>query len=277
MSSRFAIAAIADEAIVLDLRSGDLFRASGPALLVVRKLARGVDAAAKALVHEYDVPLAVAKADVRALVAKLSRKKARSRTFVATKRGYVAPFGLAIDRRGRIVPEEPAIRRVLAPHALALAGERILHASAVETKRGVVAFLGPSGIGKTTIARARPEPTISEDLVVLRDANVVRDGEARVHAFASLDGGGTLPLRAIFVVERGKSLSTEPLEGARAVAALFANAFVELPDAGVWIRALATCRALAARGIVHRLVVPEGLARARRALRAWKIDVRASS
>jgi hypothetical protein len=38
------------------------------------------------------------------------------------------------------------------PHVLALDGSLVLHASAVATERGAVAFLGPSGFGKSSLA-----------------------------------------------------------------------------------------------------------------------------
>jgi hypothetical protein len=279
VTSPFAVAAIGDEGIVLDVGSGEIFRAEGAALVALRALARGgsIDAAAGEVARAFEVSKRAAAADLRALLARIPRTRARSRMFVATANGFAAGFGLAIDRRGRIVPRAPALRRVLAPHALALRGARILHASAVVLGGEVVGFLGPTGIGKTTIARTLAKTPLSADLLVLRNpSRVFIDGERRVHAFAAGKGsprlgGATLPLRAIFVVARGPSLRVMPLRGARAISALFANAFVELPDARVWRRALATSRALAARGVVWRLVVPNGLKRTRAALRRWKI------
>ena len=62
-------------------------------------------------------------------------------------------------------------RRTVVPLALQALGHEVLHASAVSLPRGVVAFCGPSGIGKSTIACAlghRGYAVRADDVVVLR-------------------------------------------------------------------------------------------------------------
>ena len=64
-------------------------------------------------------------------------------------------------------------RRTVVPLALQALGYEVLHASAVSLPRGVVAFCGPSGIGKSTVACAfghRGYAVRADDVVVLRFA-----------------------------------------------------------------------------------------------------------
>jgi hypothetical protein len=74
----------------------------------------------------------------------------------------------------------------------------------------------------------------------------------------------------VWLLERTAGpLDVSPLRGAAAIAELLANAFVELPAPQVWQQALRTCRALAARRIVHRARIPEGVRKLRDELRRW--------
>ncbi|MDB4936378.1 MAG: hypothetical protein JWP87_3350 [Labilithrix sp.] len=302
---RFVVAATRDEGIVLDVATGEIYRADRAAAIVFRALARGdgVTGAAAALARSFDVSRARAERDVRAILRTLSaarpRATASSWVFRPSGRGgydllHDGRRVAWIDARGRAVErpvgqgEEDAehVLRLAAPHVLALRRKQVLHASAVVVPSGVVAFVAPSGTGKTTIARLlarRGLRVIAEDLLVLatpRDA--VLDGERAIRAWSrsraptvpsdaivACAANPSKPLRAVYVVERTKAhdgLVADPLRGAAAIAALFANAFVELPCARVWRDALAACRALATLGIVHRLRVPDGLAALERAL-----------
>src|SRR5947209_5782137 len=68
------------------------------------------------------------------------------------------------------LPEPALPLRWAAPHLLALRGRFVLHASAVRRGDGVLALCGPSGVGKTTLARLFGErglSGVSEDLVLL--------------------------------------------------------------------------------------------------------------
>lgn len=62
-------------------------------------------------------------------------------------------------------------RRVVVPLALQALGHEVLHASAVSMPCGVVAFCGPSGVGKSTVAwglGSRGHPVRADDAVALR-------------------------------------------------------------------------------------------------------------
>lgn len=104
-------------------------------------------------------------------------------TFARRGRGTVARFyGLAdfeIDADGRrlVYHRDPAadpellailVAGTLTAYLLSTAGTLVLHASAVQTATGALAFAGPSGQGKTTIATllcAEGFPLVSDDLL----------------------------------------------------------------------------------------------------------------
>ena len=312
---RFVLAAIGREGVVLDARSGELYRAGATAVVIFRALVRGCDVAgaAEALVRAFAVTRACAERDVRAILASMPdcrrgmAPSAGAPLFRASARGGYEMWldGLAVawlEAHGRSVERLAGaarsgtgasgthVLRLLAPHALALGGHRVLHASAVLHREEVLAFVAPSGTGKTTLARllvGRDVRAISEDLLVLRDPReAVVEGERALRswsrsraravstelALASVEGRAK-PLRAVLILERRKGqrgIALEALRGADAIMALFANAFVEVPSPRVWRHALAMCRALAARGIVYRACVPDGLAALEQALAAGR-------
>ncbi len=313
-SRRFLLAAIGDEGVVLDAMTGELYRADAAAVVVFRALGRGeeTDGAAAALVRAFAVSRARAQRDVRRIVATMGDVTRGSRRTSAqtshcnpyelrasTRGGYdlfvdgraaawIDERGRSVERASAVDRRDGAILRLASPHALALARKRVLHASAVVAGGGIVAFVAPSGVGKTTLARkleARGAAFVSEDLVLLADPrSAVVHGERAIGTWsrsrarqvsaaplATAAAGRTRPLHAVVVIERAKDqerIVVERLRGADAIAALFANAFVEVPSVRVWREALAMCRALAVRGIVHRAIVPEGLALVDRALAA---------
>lgn len=292
---RFAVAAIGREGVVLDTSSGEIYRAGPSAVVVFRALVRGSDVAgaAEALVQAFAVSRARAKRDVRGILASLPAAPRRSNAgvqppqFVAGARGRYdmqlddVPVA-SLDGRGRLVERSdvnPDVLRLVAPHVLALGGHRVLHASAVLVRGEVVAFVAPSGTGKTTLARlleGADVRVISEDLLVLRSAReAVLGGERALRIWSRSRGltvstkraldsvdGRAKPLRAVLVLERRKrqqGITVDALRGADAIMALFANAFVEVPSVRVWRQTLASCRALAARRIVFRACIPDGL------------------
>lgn len=74
----------------------------------------------------------------------------------------------------RAVTDEHVVsahRRTVVPLALQTLGYEVLHASAASMPIGVVAFCGPSGVGKSTLANAlglRGHPVRADDVVALR-------------------------------------------------------------------------------------------------------------
>lgn len=303
-ADRFSLASVdGEDGVLLDLVTGEFYRVDRVGVVICKALAEGVGAsgAAAATVRNFTVSRTQAQADVRALVASLARPARRRRQKLpVTFREAGDGFDMFVGRRHALHVErtagsvetrrrDPALLRLVAPHVLALQGRAVLHASAALVGRKIVAFMGPSGVGKTTIAeilRSAGAPTISRDLLVMADARrAFLGGEAAIATWSRrrariiyaspLGAASRAPaslVGAILIVERGASgsaLRIDELRGAPAIAALLENAFVELPDRRVWRRALDMCRALAAQGLVRRAQVPEGRAALGRVLTAW--------
>jgi hypothetical protein len=179
-----------------------------------------------------------------------------------------------IDVRERVVTYTPhadvadsSLRHLLidqvVPHLLAAEGELVIHASAVAIDSGAVAFIGPSGTGKSSLAAGCVQhgaTLLADDFLLLRES----DGgfEATV-AYASLrlwsdsaeffagsaealptvngysdkrrwasrpPADTTLPLRAIVILgdpppERGPSCRVTLVRGADAFAVLYRQGF----------------------------------------------------
>jgi hypothetical protein len=128
---------------------------------------------------------------------------------------------------------------------LAIRGDLVLHASAVEAGGRAALFCGPTLRGKSTLARALGEAgcrVLSEDGIAIgldedgatafpgaRGLRVRRqdgDGRRRIDLVGDPSGGepGPCPVGAIVLLdERGAALEVEPLERARALALLTPN------------------------------------------------------
>ena len=131
------------------------------------------------------------------------------------------------------------------PLAAALQGFELMHASGVCAGGGVAAFVGASGLGKTSIAIRlvlRGRGFVTDDVLALRpgpdgplvhpgppfmavpeaDKSLIEDGRGplgpgvgvsdKVHASPSTPGRA-LPLRAIFHLETGPALTVSELDG----------------------------------------------------------------
>jgi hypothetical protein len=128
---------------------------------------------------------------------------------------------------------------------LAMRGDLVLHASAVEVDGRAILFCGPTLRGKSTLARALGEAgrrVLGEDGVAIAldedgpiafpGARGVRmrssdgDGRPRTDLLADTGPGEPPPCRVALVVqlgERGTELDVEPLQPARALALLTPN------------------------------------------------------
>ena len=307
-------------AVLLHLGSGACFRLNATAADICQKLGEGrpVEAIASDLALRFGIDFDQARADVEATLAALEEAPPRKpieepvRYEVADE----AHFVLVREKPVLRVEPAPALVRLasegvtqaeiadavdgVTPKLLALRGMLVLHASAVAKADEVRAFLGPSGAGKTTTARAFEKAgwaLVSEDVVVLRahaDAFVVLDAEARARAwakeakerlvrerdaavdFACLEAvavGPSLPLSMVAFVDegrrRGDAIELEPLDGPDALVALFGNAFVASAEPAAWETTLRTLARLARAVRAYRATMPEGVEALATAARGW--------
>jgi hypothetical protein len=168
------------------------------------------------------------------------------------------PRGRAVLRPEDGVPLEGAVQDFLGSGlalAGALRGRVVLHASAVATEDGAVAFVGNSGAGKSTVAgwlASRGAELAAEDLLVLEPGDgrfdVLPGSSAlKLDRSGPLDGAGDepvprsphkgwaraaaaaepVPLRALFLLERdADGPPVEPVRGSAAFAALMGHVTV---------------------------------------------------
>ena len=177
---------------------------------------------------------------------------------------------------------------------LRLRGETCLHASAVCNANGAVVCAGAAEAGKSTMAAAliaRGWSLLSDDLVPLTYEMGWRvdSGYPALRLWpetaASLYGGedfpassatwakrvvnqgqhfsqGSFPLRAIFILQRGKHTSLRSLGGAEAAMMLVENSYLNyLPDADLQSQALTQFARLAQEVPVFLLQMPDDLER----------------
>ncbi|MFN2252914.1 MAG: hypothetical protein ACK2U6_01640 [Candidatus Promineifilaceae bacterium] len=130
-----------------------------------------------------------------------------------------------------------ALVRYFLPFAAALQGFLILHASAVRFGDNVLAFIGPSGVGKSTVAKnlaGREFQFVADDLLPVS----ISGGRSSVFdPTISEQQGMTRDFADLFFLERDSSID-EPyfsrLTEQETVLALLHNGFGEMPDTAVW-------------------------------------------
>ena len=182
---------------------------------------------------------------------------------------------------------------VVLPVALHWSGAWCVHASAVQTPNGAIAFIAERGTGKSTLAAAFVKlncSLVADDVVVLRETaagiTVTPSGvPLRLHAttargvgvsadatdewgkvrVASVLARGTLPLDAMYVlqaIDGAASLERLPRAPRAAALALLAHGKITpLLGGDAAGDALSRCVALAHRATVYDLAVPRNLAR----------------
>jgi hypothetical protein len=155
-------------------------------------------------------------------------------------------------RESRAYPLE-AVIRVSMIVRLPLAGGLPLHAAGVVLAGRGVAFFGPSGAGKTTLAATSPYPVLSDELVV------IAPGHPRMLVSSGFWGEaqGTArspeaPLAALVALDKGPRVVLEALDARDAARRLVGS--VTLPLAlPLWSRALPTLGEIVTTVPVYRL------------------------
>jgi hypothetical protein len=323
-AERFAVAPVGDAALALDLETGSVYRLNGTASRVALALARGESEAlaASELVREGASDEQAAR-DVASVIATLAQNGPslvegdHELRFVEGAAGFRMLLGgeplLRIDRAGTRVAllgdarDAALVLRWAVPHILALQGRPLLHASAVETESGVVAFSGPSGAGKTTTAELlarRGARLVSRDLLALvleHEPLVLIEGEARLDRWIASraerfreareidasDLGETLaglearPLARFVFLDaarrEGDAIRIEPLALEAALLEHLRNGFSELGAARAWRDLLELSRALASSVETEAWTVPLGLDRFEAALPAASREERTAT
>ncbi len=138
----------------------------------------------------------------------------------------------------------------------------LLHACGAEREGSALLFTGPSGAGKTTIARLLQEGAgariLSDDRIALR----LRDGVLQAHGTpwhgdAPLSEPAAARVAALHVIRHAKDVVAEPLAGASAAAAVLGNAFLPAHDPAGAAAALEFAARLVERAPVIRLGFPK--------------------
>ena len=315
-SRPYLVAALEDGHAALDLGTGELYRVNAVGAAVCQGLTRGHSVAQ--IVHElsmrFDVERAALTLDVERFAATLEKPPEEPRPGRSDVAVSVAPAegGFFLKFQGNpvlwmagvgtraewhaLAPSTIARTQILtwaAPHLVALQGLTVLHASAVEHAGGVSAFVGASGAGKTTLARALRDAgatLVSEDLLVLEGTSARLGGERVIAEWAeasasadlvvdardlaiSLSTLACLPLGVVALLDaarrQGQALGLEAIGACDALGALLANAFAEVEDRDVWSRVFVSARVLVEAGLVRRTIVPDGLAQLAAAARGY--------
>jgi hypothetical protein len=180
--------------------------------------------------------------------------------------------------RERHYPLAYPLDEVIFLHRLAREGGMLLHACGVARGREALLFSGPSGAGKTTIARlmqAIPDVRVlSDDRIAIRPTESgFRAYGTPWHGEAPLSLADSAPLRAIHLIHHASAVEVERLEGAAGAAAVLGNAFAPVHDLVSAERSLELAAELAARVPILRLGFPKD---GRVAAFAWGAAARAA-
>jgi hypothetical protein len=155
-------------------------------------------------------------------------------------------------REERAYPLEAVVRTAMMAR-LPLLGGLPLHAAGVLVGGRGVAFFGPSGAGKTTIASTSPFPVLSDELVAVtpgRPFDLVRSGFWGEGPAAGRTGHA--PLSLLVDLAKGPALRLTRLRPAEAAGRLLASVPVPLA-APLWSHALAVAAALVREVPVDRM------------------------
>jgi len=155
-------------------------------------------------------------------------------------------------REERAYPLEAVIRTAMTAR-LPLLGGLPLHAAGVVAQGQAIAFFGPSGAGKTTVASTSPFPVLSDELVAVvphRPFELVRSGFWGERGEGARTGPAALAL--LVDLAKGPALTLTRLPPARAAGRVLASAPVPLAPP-LWSRALAVAAELVRDVPVQRM------------------------
>lgn len=155
-------------------------------------------------------------------------------------------------REARAYPLETVIRTAMMAR-LPLLGGLPLHAAGVVVEGRGVAFFGPSGAGKTTVASTSPFPVLSDELVAVapgRPFDLVRSGFWGEGPASGRTGPA--PLSLLVDLAKGTALRLTRLRPAEAAGRVLASVPVPLAPP-LWSRALAVVAALVRELPVYRM------------------------
>ncbi len=167
----------------------------------------------------------------------------------------IDPFSCRVRlhrREARAYPLEAVIRTAMMAR-LPLIGGLPLHAAGVVAEGRGVAFFGPSGAGKTTVASTSPFPVLSDELVAIvpgRPFGLVRSG---FWGEGKGTGCATVAALALLVdLAKGPALTLTRLAPPEAAGRLLASTPVPLAPP-LWSRALAVAAAVVREVPVQRM------------------------
>ena len=226
-------------------RGGELaYDSEGGIFDVVREGAHGADATGWVLALR-----------IRGRVQRLARFDADFREGVVS----VAPD--SFYAREAYYPLAYPLDELLFLHRLAREGGLLLHACGVERLGRALLFTGPSGAGKTTLARLLLDEgdcrVLSDDRIVIRQAGpAFRAHGTPWHGDAPLALPRGAELAHVHAIHQRPRIEARRLGGASAAAALLGNAFVPVHDPIGAERILELARRLVAAVPVTRLGFP---------------------
>lgn len=140
----------------------------------------------------------------------------------------ISPDGMGIILRPTLAPpdQRAVLVRQIIPFASALQNKIILHAAAIRIEDSAYAFVGASGVGKSTLAEEFAKLSVT---VLSDDLLPVRSVGHQVVAFPSY-----IPLKGIYFLERASTFQAEKISAKQYLQSLLQHGFGEVPAPSAW-------------------------------------------